>query len=116
MKKFWIIVLVANILIIWLTLARPDIIVAGIANAQDKYDGDCQLDATTGRCADKCPNPGDILQGFSKDTGAAICYTPLTNPCPFADAEPADSPLCQKLEAEQTVTNITPPAAPLVGK
>lgn len=38
----------------------------------DKFDGDCQPTDTVGRCADKCP-VGYSLQGYDKNTGAAVC-------------------------------------------
>lgn len=46
----------------------------------DKYDGDCMPDATAGRCADKCPD-GQYLQGYDKDTGAAVCHDDI-DPAP----------------------------------
>lgn len=39
----------------------------------DKYDGDCQPGDTAGRCADSCSD-GQYLQGYDKDTGAAVCH------------------------------------------
>ncbi len=42
------------------------------SSADPKYDGNCQPSDTAGRCSDKCPD-GYYLQGYAKDTGAAVC-------------------------------------------
>lgn len=59
-----------------------------------KYDGDCQI-GDGGRCADKCPNPNDTLQGYDKETGAAVCRNPPTG-CPYGDSVPL-GPECDRL-------------------
>lgn len=53
----------------------------------DKYDGDCSINATDGRCADKCP-AGSYAIGFT-DLGVAICKLEPTG-CPFGDSVPLD--------------------------
>lgn len=78
----------------------------------DKYDGDCTGHETAGRCADKCP--GDTsegtyyLQGYDKETGAAVCRLEYFNACPYADSIPATDPLCAKLQEQQTTSDPQP--------
>lgn len=64
------------------------------ADASDKYDGDCLPSDTAGRCSDKCPD-GQYLQGYDKDTGAAVCSNPPTG-CPYAEQVPV-GPQCDAL-------------------
>lgn len=82
----------------------------------DKYDGDCTGHETAGRCADKCPldTPDGTyhLQGYDKDTGAAICRLEYYHACPYADAVKADDPLCAKLEAQQQADTAPPSTDP----
>lgn len=82
------------------------------ADTSDKYDGDCQPSATAGRCADKCPAATTqgtyYLQGYDKDTGAAVCGFSYYNPCPTADTMSATDPKCATLE--QTPPTTTPAA------
>lgn len=81
----------------------------------DKFDGDCTGHETVGRCADKCPaatNEGAYyLQGFDKETGAAVCGFTYYDPCPYADAQPATSPTCQRLAATATQPVASPSEA-----
>lgn len=99
------ILLIGVILVAWVTVFHPDWIIAGIpkASAQsipaDKSDMQCMSNETVGRCADKCPNPTDTLQGFDKQTGTAVC-TAAPAGCPYADAVPL-GPQCDKLGIEQ---------------
>lgn len=87
---------------------------AAAAEASDKYDGDCTGHETAGRCADKCPNPAPegvyYLQGYDKDTGAAICRLEYYHACPYADSVSADDPLCEKLQAQQPSQPTSAPA------
>lgn len=80
----------------------------------DKYDGDCTVQEAAGRCADKCPpdtSEGTYhLQGYDKDTGAAVCRLEYYHACPYADSQPANGPVCEKLEAQQ---RRNPPVAPV---
>lgn len=80
--------------------------------ASDKYDGDCTGHETAGRCADKCPASTSEgvyhLQGYDKDTGAAVCRIEYYHACPYADAQSADSPECQKLTAEHDQATTMP--------
>lgn len=93
---------------------------ASAAEASDKYDGDCTGHETAGRCADKCPADTAegvyYLQGYDKDTGAAVCRLEYYHACPYADSVSADDPLCAKLQAQQqpaqTPTATTTPATP----
>lgn len=79
------------------------------AQSSDKYDGDCQPDATIGRCADKCPNPTDTLQGYDKDTGAPVCKAAPTG-CPYGDSVPLGAE-CDKLAPQQPTQTIDPTPA-----
>jgi hypothetical protein len=60
---------------------------------------------TSGHCADKCADPTWTLQGYDKETGAAICVPPPTG-CPYADRVPL-GPECDKLAPQPAV--YTPP-------
>lgn len=86
----------------------------------DKYDGDCTGHETAGRCADKCPldTPQGTyhLQGYDKDTGAAVCGFTYYNECPYAAGYSATDPMCDKLGAEQQANQVQPPAEEFVGK
>lgn len=88
----------------------------GGANASSKYDGDCPTPpdyATTGRCADKCLT-GQYLQGYDKETGAAICASDPQPECPYAATIQAGTPECDKLAPQngvlQNANSVTPPA------
>lgn len=87
---------------------------AAAAEASDKYDGDCTGHETAGRCADKCPADTAegvyYLQGYDKDTGAAVCRLEYYHACPYADSVSADDPLCAKLQAEQPTQPVSAPA------
>lgn len=86
------------------------------ASVSDKYDGDCTGHETAGRCADKCPADTAegtyYLQGFDKDTGAAVCRLEYYHECPYAASVSADDPLCDKLAAQQQPAPVTSPALP----
>lgn len=86
------------------------------STATDKYDGDCDGTETAGRCADKCPAPTAegvyYLQGYDKETGAAVCRLEYYHACPYADSVSADDPLCAKLQAEQPAQQPSTPAVP----
>ena len=112
-----------------------NVIAHATANTNGKYDGDCTGHETVGRCADKCPNQTDTLQGFDPQTGAAICtpacsgqgqflqgYDKETGApvcghvtgCPYGDAVPL-GPEVDRLAPQPTttpVTDSTPPATP----
>lgn len=94
--------------------ARPQPVSA--SDVSDKYDGDCTGHETAGRCADKCPaDTADgvyHLQGYDKDTGAAVCRLEYYQACPYADAVKASDPLCDKLAQQQAPTTGTPAVVP----
>lgn len=89
---------------------------AAAADVSDKYDGDCTGHETAGRCADKCPaDTADgvyYLQGYDKETGAAVCKLSYYHACPYADSVSADDPLCAKLQAQQPAQQPSTPAVP----
>lgn len=81
----------------WLLVFHPDWLIAGppVSAQSAKMDDPCPEPpafATTGRCADKCPNWSDTLLGFT-DQGVAICKSAPTG-CPYGDSIPLDSPKC----------------------
>lgn len=71
----------------------------------DKFDGECTGQETDGRCADKCPD-GQYLQGYDKDTGAAVCSDPPTG-CPYAERVPL-GPECDKLAPQSANSDNLP--------
>lgn len=119
----FIVLAISMIAIGFVGVAHPDWVIAGIptakASAEVKADDPCTGTETAGRCADKCPD-GTYLQGYDKDNGGAICVYTSQNTCPYADAQSADSPECQKLTAEaqaQTIpANTADPAPVSLGK
>lgn len=86
-KYFWIAIIVLDILFFLLVVERPDIIVGGIAHAQNSESANCPASTAEGKY---------FIQGYDNN-GNAICGFSYYNPCPYADAESADSPVCQKL-------------------
>lgn len=99
----------------WVVAGMPK---AGAQSLNDKYDGDCTGTETAGRCADKCPNPTDTLQGYDKETGAAVCRSAPTG-CPYGDSIPVDSPKCappNPLVYNQDQTTVPDPDPAFVGK
>jgi hypothetical protein len=75
----------------------------------DKSDGECTGLETVGRCADKCPNQGDFVRGYDKETGAVICGH--VTGCPYGDSIPLGAecdkhaPLVQSTTIEEPVTS-----------
>lgn len=68
-----------------------------------------------------CPAPTSqgvyYLQGYDKNTGAAVCRLEYYHACPYADAQPADGAVCAKLRAEhQQPATTTPPKNQCGGK
>lgn len=51
-----------------------------------------------------CPAPTSegvyYIQGYGKETDAVVCGFSYYHACPYADAQPADGPVCAKLTAE----------------
>jgi hypothetical protein len=81
-----------------------------------KGQGDCPTAPpfdTTGRCADKCPNPTDNLVGFDKETGVAICNAAPTG-CPYGDAVPL-GPECDRLAPQQPPQPVDITVGPVAG-
>jgi hypothetical protein len=118
MKKRFIAVLSVAILIVGLTASTPGLLRPRAVSAaeSDKNATGCIGNETTGRCADKCPANTDqgtySLQGYDKDTGAAVCQFEYYHACPFADSQPADGPVCAKLQAQQHTADQTPAQTP----
>jgi len=98
----------------YMAVFHADWIVAGPqkVNAQsipsDKADEECTGQETAGRCADKCPNQTDTLQGYDKETGAAVCRSAPTG-CQYGDSIPMSE--CDKFAPQQAVYNNTEPTA-----
>lgn len=117
-SKLILAVLSVSILIVGVSVALPPEAKPQPASAQqsDKYDGDCTGHETAGRCADKCPLDTDQgayhLQGYDKETGAAVCGFTYFNECPYAAGYSATDPMCDKLGAEQQATQPITTAPP----
>ena len=108
MKRLILSAVVAGLVIVGVSAAlpvqtRPQ--PASATQTSDKYDGDCTGHETAGRCADKCPadtsDGAYHLQGYDKETGAAVCGFTYYNECPYAAGYSATDPMCDKFAAQQ---------------
>lgn len=97
----------------WIVAGPPKVSAQSIPS--DKADPECVGQETAGRCADSCPNASDTLQGFDKETGAAVCRAAVTG-CPYGDSIPADSEKCEAPESAVYNDNHAATAADLGGK
>ena len=143
MKRiFWSIITALAFVAIYTILYRPDIMVMGLsskcymnctnptANYYDQYGNEfnylgtllkanCSpqpaINGTNPECT--CP-AGSYQQGLDKNTGAFVCNS-IPNPdCPYAEAQPLNSPVCQKLtqQANQQIQQMNQQDQPPAGQ
>lgn len=115
-KSIYIVWIAFIVLVAWILFYHADWLVIPPfekVHAEQKSDGECTGHETAGRCADKCPLPTDqgvyYLQGFDKETGAAICGFSYYHQCPYTDAVSADDPLCYKSAPAQNPDPVDAP-------